>query len=709
MIGLKDVTQKFTGATRAKLDIQLDPGALSFADTVAPNNVEYFLDYYSVDGWFVRAWQVEDYPTQLATFTFRDMLFGSRFDIAWSLHWEQRDVDDTRKELKKQIGPRVARTAKDLQDEKLPDAANLVDAQDLMARQADLEISHEPWANVTLIVRVRARSLRGLNEQSAAFEKVMRRRSMRMRRCFGRQPAAHRTVTPLAFNEVGAYRSMPVSVLSFLRPLSVVTRADEKGWYFGDHVGYDRPIILDPLQFQNTTWIVSGLMGTGKSCWAKGVGEQAYLDNFEVNFVDRKGEYIALTEYYGGQVVDLRENTALTINLMDIDPDSPGLSDSFEDMLSVLEKGLQEPLNDKERGHLNESYMLFMDEHGVSFDRRESLIRVPTFEEFYQHFRHDEELNRVAAACGELFRGEYRSVFAGRTNIDLTHSLRCFVVPGDRDRKMLRMLGHLVRKYISSRAVRSAKPGITICDESWLDMSQVEDAKAMESAATRFRKESHVLVLITPTVSQICEHQAGRNVLKTACVHVLFKQTQGSLASYVREGVVVTDKLADHLWKCTEGQGVLLFERAGEPRTTVLPFASTLPEGRGALYGGSTTAKRDGAELPVRFRPQAEPAAEATAQPVPASAVNNAGASRHPMLDRPAASVETGDLTRPARAAGAAAVMSYPDKFPPTVVEAVADIAGAGFGGSVLSAHSPRADKPRPRSNVAAWAADFSD
>lgn len=225
------------------------------------------------------------------------------------------------------------------------------------------------------------------------------------------------TVLPLGVRKVNILRTLTTESLAALHPFRVQEIMDRHGIYYGENAISHNLIMIDNNNLLNQSSIVLGVPGSGKSFSAKElIVFLALSTDDDILICDPEGEYTALIEALGGEVIKLSASSKDHVNAMDMNNgygDGPNpIIDKSQFILSLFEQLDSNGLGPKEKSIIdrcvNKVYKKYADKNDMPtlVDLRQELLEQP-----------EKEAKELALEL-ELFTDGSLNIFAHKTNVN---------------------------------------------------------------------------------------------------------------------------------------------------------------------------------------------------------------------------------------------------------------------------------------------------
>ncbi|MHB8621668.1 MAG: VirB4 family type IV secretion system protein [Chloroflexota bacterium] len=554
-------------------------GELTIADRVAPG------DYMRVDGSTIllngiygRIWAVHNFPSTIKSGALHELYYQQPYPVKVSINWHHEQGMLTHAKARRVLTEIEAERWRKMEKGILRDARADVQANELERQIEEHDVSGEPFVWVSMLVAVFAPRTEELSQAAAWIENWFSVHGFMAQPVWEEQDKALETIMPTGSRTVYPTRNFSHSALATLYPHGVREYDEDRGILLGTYPGRLSLVRVDPFRAVNTTAVVTGQMGMGKSVLVKTAVEQAAIAGDDVSVIDMAGEYVNLVRHLGGQIIEMCADQSISVNVLD-----PTLSDdaeqAFASLVAVLSIMGEQDITGETRAVLQETHSQIRRRRGGG--RLSHLLPLLA--------THD-ETRSLAKALRPFTCHPLNRFFDRPTNVPLTSALRCFVLTGAIDAKgpAGRALLYLTQKFGMQRGL--AKPGQrswTFLDEGWVHFQDQRDAGKMVELATNARKATHMLVIVAPNIGQIAAERAGRILLQNAATHIIMKQDENVLEQYKHIALAILNEAdVGMATRQPVGHGLLIMNRGAETLRT--RFKVDMPPGREMLYGSQT-------------------------------------------------------------------------------------------------------------------------
>ena len=397
------------------------------------------------------------------------------------------------------------------------------------------------------------------------------------------------TALPYGVRKIDALRTLTTESVAVFMPFRVQEVADTGGVYYGINAISRNMIICDKRKLLNANGFRLGVPGSGKSFGAKEeITFIAITSDDDVLICDPEGEYGALIEALGGEVIRIAAGSPDHINAMDMvegygDSKDP-LFDKSEFILSLFEQ-------------LDTKHNLSVIEKGIIDNCLKNVYAayqnggpLPTLRVLQDELRNhrDKEAEGLAKAL-ELFTNGSLNVFAHPTNVN-TQS-RMIVYDILNLGSQLKTIGLLVvTDALINRVAENWKKGKRthlFIDEFHVVFQNEYSSNFFNSAWRQFRKRNAYPTGITQNVEYLLDSVTARTMLSNSEFVVMHNQAASDRAELAKL-LNISEQQLYYVTNAEAGRGLM---RIG---SAIVPFINKFST-QSALYRLMTTRPGDGA------------------------------------------------------------------------------------------------------------------
>lgn len=314
------------------------------------------------------------------------------------------------------------------------------------------------------------------------------------------------------------------------------------GVYMGANEFDGTPVVYDYLRRTNYNMTVLGSSGSGKSVSAK-----TYLDNFrammrdkygdapvKMYILDLHGEYVALKDYMGMDVVDLMSRDEMGLDPFRLLPTSDAAVDLLADV-SEMPPALR----------------------SITLARAEGCRTVAELVE-----RLGAEDGKDADRCGEaaahlamFARGNLSGMFRGELKISDRTILSLRKASESNINSMLISLA-LQKIWLDIRDAPAHVPKVLVIEEAWFALRMESTASILSNIARSGRKENCHLIVMTQDIDEVLGSEHGAAVIKNSAT-VMLHALKPATATVLQGVLDLSDKERDEIVGLDKGQAIM--------------------------------------------------------------------------------------------------------------------------------------------------------
>jgi type IV secretory pathway VirB4 component len=394
------------------------------------------------------------------------------------------------------------------------------------------------------------------------------------------------TVLPFGVRKIDALRTLITESVAVFIPFRVQEVSDKGGIYYGINAISRNMIICNKQNLLNANAFRLGVPGSGKSFGAK--EEMVFIaisTDDDILVCDPEGEYGALIEALGGQVIRIAAGSRDHINAMDMvdgygDSGNPVIEKS-EFILSLFEQ-------------LDRNHSLSIIEKGIIdncvksvYDNHKDGGPLPTLAVLQDELRKhkDKEAEGLAKAL-ELFTNGSLNVFAHPTNVDTQSRMIVYDILnlGSQLKTMgLLVITDAMINRVSENWKKGKRTHIFI-DEMHVVFENEYSSTFFSSAWRRFRKRNAYPTGLTQNVEYLLDSITARTMLSNSEFIVMNNQAASDRAELAKLLNISPEQL-DYVTNADAGCGLM---RIG---SAIVPVINKFP--KGPLYNLMTTKPGD--------------------------------------------------------------------------------------------------------------------
>ncbi len=380
------------------------------------------------------------------------------------------------------------------------------------------------------------------------------------------------TVLPIGVRNIETLRTLTTESLAVLNPFRVQEIMDEGGIYYGENAISNNLIMVNKENLLNQSAFLLGVPGSGKSFSAKELITFLSLStNDDILICDPEGEYSALVNAMGGEVIEISASSKDHINAMDMtegygDGVNP-VSDKSEFILSLFEQLDKNGLGPREKSIIDRCTALVYEDYHDSgkmptlIDLREKLLQQP------------EKESRNLALSLELFTNGSLNVFSHETNVNTSSRIISYDIY--KLGKQLKTMGLLVItdamiNRVSDNFKKGKRTHIFI-DEIHVMFANEYSATFFNSAWRQFRKRNAYPTAITQNVEYLLSSVDASTMLSNSEFIVMLNQASSDRKELAKL-LNISDEQMSYITNSDAGCGLIKYG------SSLVPFINKFPK-----------------------------------------------------------------------------------------------------------------------------------
>ena len=380
------------------------------------------------------------------------------------------------------------------------------------------------------------------------------------------------TVLPIGVRNIETLRTLTTESLAVLNPFRVQEIMDEGGIYYGENAISNNLIMVNKENLLNQSAFLLGVPGSGKSFSAKELITFLSLStNDDILICDPEGEYSALVNAMGGEVIEISANSKDHINAMDMtegygDGVNP-VSDKSEFILSLFEQLDKNGLGPREKSIIDRCTALVYEDYHDSgkmptlIDLREKLLQQP-----------EKEARNLALSL-ELFTNGSLNVFSHETNVNTSSRIISYDIY--KLGKQLKTMGLLVItdamiNRVSDNFKKGKRTHIFI-DEIHVMFANEYSATFFNSAWRQFRKRNAYPTAITQNVEYLLSSVDASTMLSNSEFIVMLNQASSDRKELAKL-LNISDEQMSYITNSDAGCGLIKYG------SSLVPFINKFPK-----------------------------------------------------------------------------------------------------------------------------------
>ena len=429
----------------------------------------------------------------------------------------------------------------------------------------------------TITIVHTADSLEELNNDTETINTIGQRNMCQIGTLRYQQLEALNTTLPIGLRKTQSLRTLTTESLGAFVPFKVQEINDENGIYYGQNVISKNMIIADRKKLINGNSFILGVSGSGKSFTAKQEIVSTLLrePDADVIVIDPEREYRALTQAFGGEVIDISAISDSHINAMDLNSEygedgrSPIILKS-EFIMSLCELSVGKSLDT--------SHLAIIDRCATNVYRtyiqNNYQGEVPTLKTFRNELlkQPEHEAKEIALAL-ELFTEGSLNTFAKQTNVDVNNRFVCYDILelGTQLKSigMLVVLDNVLNRITNNR--RKGRTTYVFIDEIYLLFKSGYSSGFLSTLWKRVRKYGGLCTGITQNIAEIMKNDAAQSMFSNSEFIIMLNQSSSD-REVIKKEFNLTDQELSYITNVRSGQGLIKINN------NLIPFINEFPK-----------------------------------------------------------------------------------------------------------------------------------
>lgn len=560
-----------------------------------PEYMEFKKDYFLFNEKFARCIAIQKYPASIIDTIFKNIIeLNQSMIITENLDFVEQSeaislLQRKNTDMKYEALTKVKRSSEAAKGAFVDPIEGSQLQKDMAAAQAlltDLQERNEKMLRGQIIIMITADSFEELEKNTDALKITLRKFQLQPMRCAGLQEEAFDSVLPVGNassvdkeKNLQIRRTLSSSATAGFMPFNAKELLHEGGLYYGQNKMTQNLIIFDRRKLVNPNGFILGVPGSGKSMLAKLEMIYSILQtNEEILILDPEGEYTAIAELLGGEVIYISENSQTHINPLDL-TENPDKDDNEYDpikaKLSFLLSFFSTIMGNQEISPIQKTII-----DNVMHETYKNHV-APTLKEYYDELEKYENAaaDEVKSAVTylkqtlHLYVHGSMNVFSNTSNVNINKRIVVYNIKELGEN--LRTLGMMiVLENLWDRVAKNRTKGIgtrIYIDEMYLLFKSEQSANFFYELYKRARKWGGVPTGITQNVEDLLRSEQARAMLSNTQFVVMLSQNATDREQLAHLLKISSDTM-DYVTNSRAGSGLLYAGEYG-----VIPFDNQFP------------------------------------------------------------------------------------------------------------------------------------
>lgn len=571
---------------------EFSKGDSDIKDYIAPDSMEFFSDYMTINGKFVRPLFMRNYGTYISDSLVSEL---TSFDkkLMFSIDFVPIPADEGAREVDKVLlgiqTDKANYNRKQIQNNNFG-AVNY----DLEQREAETIETKNDMRNrdqrlfasvITMLIT--ADSKQELDEMTQTISaKVAEGSTSQMGILREQVVDGVNTALPFGVRRIHCFRSLTTESLAAFMPFNAREIRQAGGLYYGSNAISHNMIFINREELQNGNCIILGTSGGGKSFFAKEEVLKLILriPNADVLIIDPEREYMNLTYALNGEVIRVSSSSNNHINAMDMSAEYSGdnanpIATKSEFLMSLCEQILESKASPRDKSIIDRCAAHVYGDYIRSGYKSEP----PTLQQFREALleQPEQEAKELALAI-EMFTEGSLNTFAQPTSVDTNNRLICYDILDLGDSLMpvgmLVVLDSILNRITSNRA--KGRRTYIFIDEIYLLFAHEYSSNFLYTLFKRVRKYGAAITGITQNVEDMLRSANARAMLSNSNFVVMLNQN-GSDRQELANLLSISENQMQYFSNVEAGHGLL---KVG---ADLIPYVNEFPHN--SLYKLMTT------------------------------------------------------------------------------------------------------------------------
>ncbi len=560
-----------------------------------PEYIEFKKDYFLFNDKYARCIAIQKYPASIVDTIFKEIIeLNQTMIITENLDFiEQSEairlLQRKNTDMKQEAIVKVKRSSEASRGAFVDPIEGTQLQKDMEQAQMflnDLQDKNEKMLRGHIIIMLTADSFEELEKNTDALKILLRKYQLQPMKCSGLQEEAFCSVLPVGNSSsidkeknLQVRRTLSSSASAGFMPFNSKELLHEGGLFYGQNKMTKNLIIFDRRKLKNPNGFILGVPGSGKSFLAKLEMIYSILQtDEEILILDPEGEYTAIAEMLGGEVIYISENSRTHINPLDLTKNPVKDDKDYDPIKAKLDFLLSFFATILGNQEISPIQKTIIDNVMHETYKKHS---APTLKEYYMELENyensaaDETKSAVTYLRQTLHLYVHGSmnVFSHPTNVNINKRIVVYNIKElGKNLQTLGMMIVLENLWDRVAKNRSRNIGTRIyIDEMYLLFKSEQSATFFYELYKRARKWGGVPTGITQNVEDLLRSEQARTMLSNTQFVVMLSQNATDREQLARLLKISNETMA-FVTNASAGSGLLYADEYG-----VIPFENKFP------------------------------------------------------------------------------------------------------------------------------------
>lgn len=560
-----------------------------------PEYMEFKRDYFLFNDSYARCIAIQKYPNSIVDSIFKEIIeLNQTMIITENLEFVeqveaikllQRKNTDMKQEAIVKV-KKSAEATKGAFVDPIEGTQLQKDMEQAQSFLTDLQERNEKMVRGHIVIMLTAPTFEELEKNTDALKIILRKYQLQPMKCSALQEEAFDSVLPVGNSasidkgkNLQIRRTLSSSATAGFMPFNSKELLHRGGLFYGQNKMTQNLILFDRKKLINPNGFIFGVPGGGKSFLAKlEILYSRLQTDDEILILDPDGEYTALAELLGGEVIYISENSSTYINPLDLteNPDKEDVEyDPLKAKFDFLLSFFSCILGNKEITPIQKT--IIDDVMHNTYNNH----YLPTLREFYDELKtYEEEAADQIKSDVEYLRQTLHlyvhgsmNVFSNMSNVNINKRIVVYNLKGLG--KNLQTLGMMIVlenlwDRVAKNRVKHINTRIYI-DEMYLLFKSEQSANFFYELYKRARKWGGIPTGITQNVDDLLRSELARTMLSNTKFIVMLSQNatdREQLAKLLN----ISPETMMYVTNSSPGSGLIYADEYG-----TIPFENKFP------------------------------------------------------------------------------------------------------------------------------------